>query len=393
VRSNVMTTIFGFASLLAGCHASTHEGADAPVVHDGDRPLDAVADGSGSSGMSNPLGLACSVTTATFAPALCPAPNPPSGSATFCYRPQWPGVTSVSVLGGFGQATDWTTPLTSLTEQGNGTWSATVPLANGSYPYIFQVKGGADGVIGATGTYAIDQLNPSFVPQPAKSPYPRSNSQLTVPQVAATIYHLTGAVQLNAEAQPCFIAVIDVGELLNGDMVLSEHGTANYVEVGADGTFDVPMANGPAELNIKYPFGLSTTYPNPMTTPATGNVRAEATIAGADMALATTDVTYATSAYAAMTPPPSSTEAEPVAFSWTLISGAASSYMSITATDIAGNDPAYTSGSGGSATTNSWDGKMNNGDMAVSGTTYYWATWQKKGIWNSESLEFAITYQ
>lgn len=393
MRSNVLTTSFGFVFVLAGCsHSSSHEAADAPSLHDGDRPLDGTLDGSGSGGMTNPLALSCGVTTATFAPALCPAPSPPSGSATFCYRPQWPGVTGVSVLGGFGKPTDWTTPLVALADQGNGTWSATVPLTGGPFPYIFQVKGAADGVIGPNGTYVIDQINPSFVPAPTQSPYQRSNSQLTLPQVAAPIYHLTGAVQLNAEAQPCFIAVIDVGELLNGDMVLSEHGTANYIEVGPDGTFDFPMANGPAELNIKYPFGLSTTYPNPMTTPATGNARAEATIAGADMALATTDVTYATSAYAAMSPVSGSTETAPVAFAWSLIAGAADSYMSITATDIAGNDPAYTSGSGGSATTNSWDGKMNNGDMAVTGTTYYWATWQKKGIWNSESLEFAITY-
>jgi hypothetical protein len=120
-----------------------------------------------------------------------------------------------------------------------------------------------------------------------------------------------------------------------------------------------------------------------MTTPSVGVARGSATIGGA----AAADVTYATSAYAAMSPASGSTEAEPVAFAWSLIAGASDSYMSITATDIAGNDPSYTSGSGGSATTNSWNG------TATAGTTYYWGTWQKKGIWSSESLEFPITYQ
>ena len=49
---------------------------------------------------------------------------------------------------------------------------------------------------------------------------------------------------------------------------------------------------------------------------------------------------------------------------------------------IAGNDPAYTTALG-TATTSSWDGTLNNGMPAGSGT-YYWGTWQKRGVWTSQ---------
>jgi hypothetical protein len=303
-------------------------------------------------------------------------------------------VIGVDVLGGFGKTGDWTTPLVSLTAVGDGTWSATVPLSGGPFPYIFEVHGSTDNVI-SVNQYAIDQTNPSFVPAPAQSPYQRSVSQLTLPQVAAPIYHLTGSVELSGEAQPCFVAEIDVGELdkPDSDEVLSEHGVANFVEIGADGTFDTPVADGPVLVNIKYPFGLSTTYPDPMTTPSLGVTRTTTTIAGADLALDAADFTYVTSAYAAMSPPSGTTAPAPIAFAWNLVAGATGSYMSITATNIAGSDPAYTSGSLGSAISASWDGTFNGGTKAVAGTTYYWGTWQQRDIWISESLEFPITLQ
>jgi hypothetical protein len=194
-------------------------------------------------------------------------------------------------------------------------------------------------------------------------------------------------------AQPCFVAQIDVGELLKpGGGVLSEHGTANFVEIGSDGTFDVPLTNGPVLVNIKYPFGLSTTYPDPSLTPSLGVARTATTIAGADLQLDDADVTYPTSAYAALSPPTGTSASAPIPFSWSLVSGASGSYMSITATNVAGNDPAYTSGTFGAATSVSWDGKLNNGVIATPGT-YYWGTWQKRGIWVSESLELPIMVQ
>ena len=375
------------ALAIVGCHHPS-------VANQPDAPggvADAPADGAIG---ANPLGLSCAVTTTAFAPAECPPPSGASGQATFCYRPQWPGVTSVEVLGGFGKTTDWTAPLVTLAAQGDGTWSATVPLTGGPYPYIFRVQGATD--ISRAVQFAIDQLNPSFVPAPAASPYKRSVSQLTLPQVAAPIHHLTGSVVQSGAAQPCFVAMIDVGELRKtGGAVLSEHGTANFVEIGPDGTFDVPVADGPVLVDVRYPFGLTTTYPDPMTTASIGDARTGATISGADVALEPTDVTYPTSGYAGMTPVGGTTAPVPISFAWTLAPNASGSYMSVTGTNIAGNDPLYTSGTFGAATTQTWDGSINSapGAMAKSGTTYYWATWQKRGMWVSESLELPIKIQ
>ena len=379
----VRTLVIMIACL--GCNKSVAVDVDAPVLAS-DAPLDT------TQVTGNPLGLSCSVTTASFAPAQCPAPAGDAGHATFCYRPQWPGVTGVDVLGGFGQAGDWTTPLVSLTDQHDGTWSATVALANATYPYAFYVHGGADGVIGANATYAIDQTNPAFVKPPDASKYRRSVSLLTVPQPTVAIHHVTGSIALAGQAQPCFVAQVDVGELRDPqNHLISEHGVANFIEVGPDGTFDIPVADGGVLLNIKYPFGLSTSYPDPMATPAVGVARTSTTVAGADVALAATDVTYATSSYMAMTPVTGGSLSLPIAFTWTLVDGAASDYMSITATSIAGNDPAYTTALG-TATTSSWDGTLNNGMPAGSGT-YYWGTWQKRGVWASQSLLFPFQLQ
>src|ERR1700733_6146142 len=355
-RNSAMRSIVTLIALAAmGCgHSASHDSIDAPQ----DLTDASAADAASS---TTPLGLTCAVTTTTFAPALCPAPPGTAGQATFCYRPQWPGVTSVDVLGGFGNADDWTAPLASLTDQGDGTWSVTVPLTGGPYPYIFHVLGSTDSVIPKVGEDFDDQTNPSFLPPPAASPSARSVSQLTLPQVAAPIYHLRGSVTLSGEAQPCFVAEIDVGELLKpgGDLVLSEHGTGNFVEIGADGTFDVPITDGPVLVNIKYPFGLTTSYPDPMTTPSLGVTRTTTTIADADLTLDPADFTYPTTAYAAMSPAAGTSQSPPIAFAWSLVDGASGSYMSITATNIAGNDPAYTSGTFGAATTQTWDGKLN----------------------------------
>ncbi len=373
-----------WALLGSSCsHSSPPETSDAQQV-------DGRADGDAATGSGNPLALTCAVTTSPFAPASCPAPAGTAGNATFCYRPQWPGVTAVDVRGGFGSADDWTTPLASLADQGDGTWAVTVSLTGGPYPYVFHVEGSTDGVIPSGGAFVLDQTNPSFVPAPPQAPNDRSVSELTLPQVPATIYHLHGSVALNAMPQPCFVASIGIGELLKpGGGVLSEHGVANFVEIGADGTFDVPLANGPALVNVTYPFGLTSAYPDPLTTPSIGNARTSTTIADADVTLEATDVTYATAAYQAMSPVSGTSQSPPIAFSWSPIAGASGSYMSITATDIAGNDPAYTSGASGSATTATWDGKFNNGVAAGSGT-YYWATWQQRGIWADEGLELPI---
>ena len=140
--------------------------------------IDAAGGGGGGGGTADapadaaqsPLAFSCAVTNgSTFAPNPCPAPSGTSGEADFCFRPQWPGVTSVDVYGGFGQATDWTQPFVSLANDGSGTYTGTATVANGSYPYVFRVHGTYDNLV-RDGQYLLDQNNASFVPAPAQAP-------------------------------------------------------------------------------------------------------------------------------------------------------------------------------------------------------------------------------
>src|SRR5438067_4052514 len=139
----------------------------------GGAPPDAPAGGSDASAIdaaTSPLALACAATSATWAPNPCPTQIGVHGHAYFCFRPQWPGVTSVDVYGGFhGDATDWTQPFVSLVDDGTGTFTGSAALADGSYPYMFRVHGAADHLV-RDGMYFNDQTNPSFVPSPPQAP-------------------------------------------------------------------------------------------------------------------------------------------------------------------------------------------------------------------------------
>jgi hypothetical protein len=357
----------------------------------GDAPADAAP---------SPLAFTCAVTTGnTFAPNPCPAPSGTSGEADFCLRPQWPGVTSVDVYGGFGQATDWTQPFVSLTNDGSGTYTGTATVANGSYPYVFRVHGTYDNLV-RDGQYLLDQANPSYVPAPALAPggggtIPRAVSQVTVPQsTTIAVHHFTGHVMYGAIAQPCFPINLEVGELRNGSKVVAEHNTANYVESGTDGSFDFDVADGEVIAIVRYPFflsGLQAPYPDPTNTPSLGYARTTQQIAGADLALDTLDITYSETDYSAMSPT-SGTGSLPVTFTLSVLPTAQTATIAVITTNVAGNDPAYES-TPSTNTSVPWTGSLGGNKQAVTGTTYYWGTWQQGATWNAESLLFPITLQ
>lgn len=361
--------------------------------HAGTTSVDASADATADGASASPLGLTCA---AAIAPNPCPAPAGTAGQASFCFRPGWSGVTGVDVYGKFGTATDWTAPFATLADDGSGTFVATVPLANGSYPYMFRIHGGADGVT-RDGSYVLDQTNPSFVPMVAGAPVQRSLSQITVPQTPSTIHHLRGTVSYAGAPQPCFVVQLDVGQLYKpGGAPLSEHYIANFVESGPDGTFDFPVADGPVIVNARFPFHLAgaTTYPDPMSTPAIGVARTGTKMAGADVTLDVVDVAYPHADYVALAPT-TGTATLPVTFNWSVVAGATSAAVSVIGTSIAGNDPAYIS-TYGTQTSESWDGTLLGGTHVVSGTTYWWGTWQKRTVgattWTEESLLFPIVF-
>jgi hypothetical protein len=381
--------------------ASRHDAAHAgDVVHRAD-VVSADAGAPPDAGKTA-ISLTCAVSSSPPSPNPCPAVHGVSGMATFCYRPQWSGVTAVEVYGGFGQATDWTDAFLTLTNDGSGTFTGTTALADGTYPYVFKAQGTADNLVPQNHPF-LDQYNTAFVPAPAGAPDQRSVSSLTVPQPASpAVVHITGKVVWNGAPQSCYSIDLEAGENLMGSMVISEHDTANYAESANDGTFDFPVAVGAQQygITIRFPFllsGATAAYPDPSTTPSVGTIRTTITPT-ADLALDRANIAYAESAYAAMSPT-GGTATLPVTFTFTVTAGANDAWAAVIGTDIAGNDPAYTS-TAGTATSTVWNGAFNGSSgNVVLGTKYYWGAWERTNpledggtTWTAESLLFPITF-
>jgi hypothetical protein len=344
--------------------------------------------------------LACAITQKPFAPNPCPPVVGQSGKASFCLRPGWPGVTGVDVYGGFGQTSDWKQPFVTLTDDGSGTFVGQAALADGSYPYMFKVHGGADNLV-RDGQYLLDQLNPAFEPTVPGQPVQRSVSVVTVPQPASPpVSHVRGTLLLAGQRLPCYSVALEAGELIQNNKVLSEHYTANFVESGPDGSFDFPVVDGPYGVIVRYPFLLSAAdagYPDPTQTPSAGYARTGLGISGADVTLDPIDLAYPD--YAQMAPT-NGTGTLPVTFQYTLVPGAAAAAVAVIGTHIAGNDPAYW-GPFSTNTSTTFDGTLGgNLGPVKKGTTYYWGTWQRFSpqtdggtTWVEESLLFPIVFQ
>ncbi len=394
---------------LVRCSSSSPDGGDAAT--DGSSSDAPVADGDAGQPITDAQSLpfSCLATTnGAFAPNACPPPSGNAGEADFCFRPQFAGVTSVDAYVGSPTADFSAFTKASLSADSSGTWTGkATSLASGSYVYIFRVMAnGDDGVLAKSGEWLLNQGATSFQPAPPNPPLKRSFPSLTIPQSTTLppLQHVRGLVVFGGAPQPCYPVAVDVGEVLNGNSVVSEHSTANYLETGTDGTFDFGVAaNGAVTIAIRYPFfltGYDAGYPSGLTTPSVGIARVVTTVQGADVQLDPADVSYPTSAYAAMSPTGGAAQALPTPFTWTLVPGSVGAYMSVTRTNVAGNDPSYTTPLG-TATTNTWDGTFNGdgGNKVMSGTTYWWGTWQHRQIsdagtmWVEESLLFPVSFQ
>jgi hypothetical protein len=365
---------------------------------DGSSANDGPSDGGTTVPSDGSLPFTC---TAPPSPNPCPAPTGADNQASFCFRPRWAGATKVEVyLSKTGQQSDWSSPFTTLTSDSSGMFSGSASLPNGSYPYVFRVYGSADGLV-KDGIYLEDPENPNFQKYlPGGPTGTRSLSVITIPQSTTPFptYQVTGELTYQGAPQPCYSVDLEIGELDDGGTVLSEHGTGNYTETQSDGTYSFTVANGPIGITIRYPFGLSGSYPNPLTTPSLGTTRTNTAVAGADLAMPTADIAYPLADYAAMMPAPGATSALPVTFQFTLIPGASLAKVSVTSTNVAGDDPSFWSAAS-SATSVTWDGGFGGGDAgkgAEAGTTYYWGTWPWPAAdaaapaWVSESLLFPI---
>lgn len=185
-------------------------------------------------------------------------------SVTFSYTPQWGGVTKVEVVGGFGQASDWSKAqsLLTLSKGAGGAWSGTATLPPGTYLDVFRITGDAQAATTqAFERYAVDPLQTAFAPCPMQAPtYSKIDknpcSQLTVATGApapATPVHVKGSVVLDGAAANGWMVVIE------RDEPMFHHFFANRVTTRSDGHFDLVGSAGHYRLQIQAPTLLSQT--------------------------------------------------------------------------------------------------------------------------------------
>lgn len=179
-------------------------------------------------------------------------------TVSFAYTPSWTGVTAVSVLGGFGQTGDWTSPFLTLTNDGSGTFRGTASLAPGAYLYVFKIVGDDAGPAKYS-RYAIDPTVSAYAACPQASPtYDANNpnpcSQLGVPQgAAATLVHVKGVVVSDGAPIAGYLVQLDRNE------TSSHHYFVNRDTTASDGSFDLLAAVGTYRIQVLHPTFLSAT--------------------------------------------------------------------------------------------------------------------------------------
>jgi hypothetical protein len=172
---------------------------------------------------------------------------------TFTYTPDWVGVQSIDVIGGFGQgsAVDWTTPFVSLSEGSDGVWSGTGMLAAGTYPYLFVVVGDvAAGSGSATySRYSVDGTVSEFEACPAGPTAGSSDnpcSLVTVPQgEPETLFNVRGSVVLGGSAADRYLVMLERDE---GSA--SHHYFVNRRATGSAGNYTFAVAAGSYRVQV-----------------------------------------------------------------------------------------------------------------------------------------------
>jgi hypothetical protein len=355
--------------------------------------------------------VTCGALTAGALPPSCPPPSGTPGQADFCFRPSWPGVTTVEVFGAFGTSTDWKSAFATLQATSTGLFVGHAQIANGTYPYLFRVKGSTDDLIAYDipdqhtnrGLWMEDLQNSHFVQSPPGSPFYSSTplggmqkfvSSLTVPQVADAVHDLHGVVTFNGVPQPCYTIEVRAG----GPRAFYSL-AANFAETGPDGTFHFAAADGPAYVTAQFPFYFDGDggYPQVSNTPVVGFAQTGAKVAGADTAIDPLDVFVD---YAPLSPPPNSTSVPlPVTFNFALPPNVKSAAVGVNSYTFPGGDPLVKYGPYGTATSFTFDGGGNYGPVTA-GKQYYWAVWENIHAthdggtgWNTQTLSLPITFQ
>jgi len=243
------------------------------------------------------LVCACSSSSNNNPDASIDAPDVDAATeVTFKYAPGWSGVQSVAVVGGFGQSTDWSTPIASLTDDGSGMFTGTAVLPAGTYAYLFDVVGDADagGKALTLQRYAIDPSNDTAMMCPAASPSAMQNpenpcSQLTVPTAGTpTLYHVHGRVLADASPVSTWLVVLE------RDDAGAHHYFANRVTTGTDGSYDLLAAAGSYRVQIQNPEyeAKSDAQVDPATHPVVRRLLSASFAVAGDVAVPDAEVAY-----------------------------------------------------------------------------------------------------
>jgi hypothetical protein len=327
---------------------------------------------------------------------VTPPDSTDTNAVTFSYTPSWDGVTAVDVIGGFGQAGDWTTPIASLTNTGSGAWTATVPLPAGQYVYLFHVTGdAAAGSASATlARYVIDPEVSGYVPCPTTSPTYSVEmnpcTQLTVPVVAPTTAHVTGRVLVDGAPAASYIIVFEREE------ATTHHFFANRTTTGTDGTYDFVAAAGSYRVQIQHPDYLAKTdaHLDPVALARLRRIISGKFAVSPDVAVP--DVDMAFHDYALFTPTPSAQL--PTAFTFT---SGTNAKLDVYGGGMEIGDPWYASDAtktGGSMFTGTFNTPKATTQDAMMGTRYWWGIEQPRpagtgGIsWTYQTMVFPITW-
>jgi carboxypeptidase family protein len=348
---------------------------------------------------------ACSSNASNAVDAMPGPPDAPidaSDLVTFSYTPSWSGVQAVEVIGAFGQASDWTAPLVTLAPNGL-TFTGSVHLPAGQYPYVLHVVGDADaGAQAATlSRYVFDPASAGFVACPPESPtYSAANpNPCSVASLAppAPQMHVRGRVVADGAPVAGYLV------LLEREEADSHHFFADRMTTASDGAYDMLAAAGSYRIQVQHPQYEAKTDAQlaPVTLPTVRRTISSSFAVAADVAVSDAEVAFHDYAKFA----PRTTAKLPATFAFGTAAQPAHLEVYGTARQGVGNEIGDPWFSGPATQTGSavFDGTFNttkaSETTAAIGERYFWGIERKSAAdtsglsWTAQSLVVPITFQ
>jgi len=329
-------------------------------------------------------------------------------SVTFRYHPDWGGVRSVVVIGGFDAGNDWslTSPFVTLSNDDAGTWTGAATLNAGQYAYLL-VAVGDDAGGPALRHELVDPTQSAFVACPPASPSFSTQvanpcSVLTVPQPAPDpLFHVRGTATYDGGAAQGYLA------LLEREEPGSHHFMVNRVDVQPDGTFDLQVAPGSYRVQVLHPTfeRLTDAQRNPPALNAYRRTLSNAfKVSSVDVALDATELSF----YGYVQYLPTDGGASlPATFEFPVAPNATSAHAALyggndgglqTVGDPWWNGAPRTTGPAQDVFDGGWNTTKATEPFARLGERYWWGTWQifpspDGGVqWTAESMVFPVDF-